>query len=232
MNGLRARELMTPDVVTIPPDLPVAAIARLLTRHGISAVPVVDADGVLLGIVTEADLIRRLASRLDRPPSWLTSLVVNPAVAADCYARTHGFVAQEVMTTHVVTVTLDTPIAEIAALIEQNGIRRVLVMEDGRLRGLVSRADLLRALVAPAVEAADVSDERIRRAVVAAMRREPWAYASHTVVEVRDGVVEFHGFSPSEAVQRGLRVLAEQVPGVKGVADRTQPLPPYLYEAM
>jgi hypothetical protein len=64
------------------------------------------------------------------------------------------------------------------------------------------------------------------------MRREPWAYAFHTVVEVKDGVVEFHGFSRGEAVQRGLHVLAEQVPGVKGVADRTQPLPPYLYEAM
>ena len=92
--------------------LPVAAIARLLTDRGISAVPVVDAEGALLGIVTEADLIRRLASRLDRPPSWFMSLVTNPAVAADRYARTHGFVAQEVMTTNVVTVMPETSIAE------------------------------------------------------------------------------------------------------------------------
>ncbi|MBV1795732.1 CBS domain-containing protein [Siccirubricoccus sp. G192] len=220
---------MTPDVEMIPPDLPVAAIARLLADRHISAVPVVDADGALLGIVSEADLIRRIASRLDKPPSWFTTLVADPVAAADRYSRTHGFVAREVMTANVVTVTPETPVAEVAALMEQYGIRRVLVMEDGRLRGLVSRADLLRALVAPTTEATEVSDELIRRAVVAKMRREPWADTSHTVVEVKDGVVEFHGFSTSEAAQRGLHVLAEQVPGVKGVADRTQPLPQYFY---
>jgi CBS domain-containing protein len=232
VDKLTARDMMTQEVVVIPPELPVAAIARLLADRHISAVPVIGNDGVLLGIVTEADLIRRLASRLDEPPSRFGSLRVGSAAAADHYARTHGFMAQEVMTTEVVAVTPETSIAEIAALMEQHGIRRVLVMEEGRLCGIVSRADLLRALVSPATEVADASDDRIRRAVVAAMRREPWAYTSHTVVEVNNGIVEFHGFSPGEAVQRGLRVLAEQIPGVKGVADKTQPLPPYLYESI
>jgi CBS domain-containing protein len=227
-----ALDLMTPDVVTVPPDLTVMEIARLLRERRISAVPVVGADGALLGIVTEADLIRRLAAMLDRPPSWFASLLTDEAAAADRYARTHGFVAQEVMTTDVVTVAPDTPVAEIAALIERHGIRRVLVVEGGRLRGLVSRADLLLALVPPAGVVIDCSDERIRRAVVAAMRREPWASSAHTVVEVRDGVVEFHGFSRGEAVQRGLRVLAERVPGVRGVDDRTQPPPLCLYQVV
>src|SRR3712207_1276076 len=99
------------------------------------------------------------------------------------------------MTTDVAAVPADAPAAEIAAMMERRGIRRVLVMEGGRLRGVGSRADLLRALVEPKTDAADASDERIRRAVVAAMRREPWANSLHTTVEVGNGVVEFRGFS-------------------------------------
>ncbi|MBW8271391.1 CBS domain-containing protein [Caldovatus sp. SYSU G05006] len=221
---------MTPDVVTVPPEMSVAAIARLLSERGISAVPVVGADGALRGIVTEADLIRRLAGQEDEPPGWFASLFADPEALADRYARTHGLTAEEVMTTPVVTVGPDETAQRIAHLMEERGIRRVVVTEDGRLRGIVSRADLLRALVVPPPETTgQLSDERIRRAVLAAMRKEPWADTFHTVVEVKDGVVEFHGFRRSEAVQRALRVLAENVPGVRKVVDRTQPLPPYLY---
>jgi osmotically-inducible protein OsmY len=115
---------------------------------------------------------------------------------------------------------------------EDNAVRRVVVVEEGRLKGIVSRADLLRALIAPPpAQQAELSDDRIRRAVAPAMRKEPWADTFHTMVEVKDGVVEFHGFSRSDAVKRGLRVLAEQVPGVKKVIDNTQPMPMYLYAA-
>ncbi len=231
MNHLRARDLMTPEVVTVPPETPVISIARLLADRGISAVPVVDALGALRGIVTEADLIRRLAGEVDRPASWLASFFSNQARDADRYARTHGVTAADIMTAKVVSVDPDALASSIAALMEEQGIRRVLVVQDGRLRGLVSRADLLRALVAPPQEEGAISDDRIRRAVLAAMRREPWADTFYTLVDVRDGVVEFHGFSRSAAVQRGLRVLAENVHGVKGVVDNTQPMPNYLYAA-
>jgi osmotically-inducible protein OsmY len=114
---------------------------------------------------------------------------------------------------------------------EERQIRRVLVVEAGRLRGIVSRADLLRALVAPPPVEGELSDDRIRRAVLAAMKKEPWADTFYTMVEVKEGVVEFHGFARTDAVRRGLRVLAETVPGVKGVVDQTQPMPVYLYAA-
>lgn len=231
MTNLTARDLMTPDVVTVPPETPVLAMARLLADRGISAVPVVDGQGKLLGIVTEGDLIRRLAGEEDRPQSWLASLFADPAQQAERFARTHGSTAQDVMTQSVVAVPPDTPASRIAHLMEEHSIRRVLVTEEGRLRGLVSRADLLRALVAPPHEDASCPDERIRRAVLAGMRKEPWADTFYTMVEVRDGVVEFHGFSRSEAVKRALRVLAENVPGVKRVEDKTQPMPVYLYAA-
>jgi CBS domain-containing protein len=229
MTSLRARDLMTPDVVTVPPETPVLAMARLLADRGISAVPVVDAEGKVVGIVTEADLIRRLAGEADKTGGFFASLFGNQERDAERYARTHGVMARDVMTSDVVAVDPDTLAADVAHMMEDKGIRRVLVTQDGRLKGLVSRADLLRALVAPPPEPGEFSDDRLRRAVTAAMKKEPWADTFYTMVDVKDGVVEFHGFSRSAAVQRGLRVLAENVPGVKGVTDNTQPMPAYLF---
>ena len=229
-TALTARDLMTPDVVSVPPETPVAAVARLLAERGISAAPVLDGAGAVLGVVSEGDLIRRLAGEEDRPRGWLAGLFGDPDAAADRYARTHGATAGEIMTGRVVAVAEDATAAHIARLMEEEGIRRVLVLaEGGRLRGIVSRADLLRALVSPPPAEGDLSDERIRLAVLAAMRKEPWADTFHTMVEVRDGVVYLHGFARSEAVKRGLRVLAETVPGVKGVVDGTRPMPAHLY---
>jgi CBS domain-containing protein len=232
MTSLRARDLMTPDVVTVPPETPVLTIARMLADRGISAAPVVDAQGQVAGVVTEGDLIRRLAGEADRPAGWFARLFSNQERDAERYARTHGVTARDVMTADVVAVDPDTLASAVAHLMEERGIRRVVVTQEGRLKGIVSRADLLRALVAPPQEAGQLSDERIRRAVLAAMKKEPWADTFYTMVDVHDGTVEFHGFSRSAAVQRGLRVLAENVPGVKGVVDSTQPMPAYLYASV
>lgn len=229
MNEPLARSLMTSQVTTIPPEMPVADIAHLLVERGISAVPVVAMDGSLLGLVTEADLICRLAARLDEAPTWLGTLFADPAKAAERYARAHGFIAEEVMTTEVVTILPDMPAAEIAVTLERHRIRRVLVVEHGRLQGVVSRRDLLRVVESTEREPADVPDERIRRAIVAVMRRQSWAMSALTAVEVHDGVVEFHGFSPGLPVQRALRVLAEQVHGVKRVSDQTIPMSADIY---
>jgi putative heme-binding domain-containing protein len=162
MNKLTARDLMTADVVTVPPETPVVAMARLLSERGISAVPVMDREGAVLGIVTEADLIRRLAGEEDKPAGWLSSLFADPGEQAERYARTHGASARDVMTEDVVTVTEDTTAAHIAHLMEARNIRRVLVVTEGRLRGLVSRADLLRAILEPSH---DVSDQYRDRAI-------------------------------------------------------------------
>ena len=231
MTGPVARDLMTPDVVTVPPETPVMAMARLLADRGISAVPVVDAAGAVLGIVTEADLIRRLAGEEDKPSSWFGALFADPASQAERFARTHGVTAKDLMTEKVVTVGPDTTAAHIAHMMEEQKIRRVVVLEGDKLKGIVSRADLLRALVAPAHEDAELSDERVRRAVMAAMKKEPWTDTFYTMVEVKEGKVTFHGFRRSDAVQKALRVLAENVPGVKGVEDDTQPMPIFIYGA-
>ena len=231
MSMLHARDLMTTDVVTVPPETPVVAMARLLAERGISAVPVLGANGALLGLVTEADLIRRLAGEEDKPGSWFAGLFGDPARGAEHYARTHGAKARDIMTEKLVTVEPDASAAHVAQIMEKHGIRRVLVVDEGRLRGIISRADLLHALLLPPEKSEGIPDERIRAAVLAAMRKEPWADTYYIMVDVKDGAVTFHGFSRSEAIKRGLRVLAEGVPGVTVVTDETQPLPMYLYAA-
>lgn len=224
---MRARDLMTTSLVTIPPDAPVEAVARMLAERGISGVPVVDAEGRLLGLVTEGDLLRRLAAAEDRPRSWLAGLFASATEQARRYARLHGRKARDVMTTDLVTAEEDTPVEHVARIIEERNIRRVPVLRDGRLVGVVSRADLLRALVAPpGALAADAPDSRIRARLVAAMREQPWADTYYIFPEVEDGVVTFYGFSRSESVKQGLRVLAEGVPGVKAVRFATETVPP------
>jgi CBS domain-containing protein len=223
---MRARDLMTRDPVTIPPDAPLAGVARTLGERGISGAPVVDRDGTLLGMVTEGDMIRRIAAPEDRPHGWLRTLLTPAGRQAETYARTHGATARDVMTTALVTAEEDTPIERVAKAMEDRSIRRVPVLREGKLVGIVSRADLIRALLVPAhALAEDAPDERIRRAVLAAMREQPWIDAFFIFPEVQDGVVSFHGYCRNEAVKRGLKVLAEGIAGVKGVRVMVEKTP-------
>ena len=222
MTALRARDLLTTEVAKVPPETPVSAIARMFADRGISAVAVTDAADSLLGIVTESDLIRRLADEDERPSGWLARLFDNAGTKAERYARSYGVNAGEVMTGRVVTAGPEDSAAHLARLMEEHKVRRVVVTEGGRVLGLISRSDLVRALVAQQqAPESDLSDDRIHRAVLDAMRRESWADTIRTAVHVRNGVVEFYGFSRSEAVSRALCVLAENVPGVKRVVDHT-----------
>ncbi len=221
-----AQDVMTRDPVTVPPSAPVSAVARLFADRGISGAPVVDADGRLLGIISEGDLVRRIAATTEAPRSRLVEFFTPAGRQAARFAREHGRTAQDVMTSDVATAEETTPLGSIAETMEARSIRRVPVLRDGRLVGIVSRADLLRALVQPAGEVSvDAPDERIRRDVQRAMRTQPWVDAYYIFHEVRDGVVSFHGWCRNEEVKRALRVLAEGVPGVKGVEVMVEKTP-------
>ncbi|MDJ0388805.1 CBS domain-containing protein [Roseomonas sp. E05] len=224
-----ARDSMTQDVVTVPEDMAVAGVARVLAEAGISAVLVTDGEHRLLGIVAELDLIRGLSEEDAAPQGWLASLFADRRGLAERYARVHGLRAGDVMTRHVATVSEAAPAEAIAWLMEEKGIRSVpVVTGDGRLCGIVSRSDLLRAVLAaaPAVESPQGTlDARIQRDILEAMRQQPWADLRRISVEVRNGVVRLEGYHRSPEAQHAARILAERIEGVEAVEDQTRLTP-------
>ena len=226
-----ARDVMTRNLVTVRPDMPVAALAALLSERGISGVPVTDAAGKLLGLVTESDLMRRLAAARDGKPGLLARLFGEPGDAAARYARAHGHRVEDVMTRDVATITPGTPVESAAAMMERRNIRRLPVVEEGVLLGVVSRADMLKALLAesPADTAAD--DAALREELNKRMRAQPWVDRNYVYMQVHGGAVTITGFARSPDVARALKVLAEEVPGVKSVEVDIAPPPPFLMVA-
>ncbi len=221
---MQARDVMTEHVITVGPDTPVREIAELLLERRISAVPVVDGDGAIAGIVSEGDLIHRDELGTEaRGRSWWLRLFDDTTELAERYAKSHGTKARDVMTRDVVSVDETASLGDIAELLETRHIKRVPVMRDGRLAGVVSRADLVRALAAspaPALEPASTDDREIRARIVEKLRSEPWANCWNTSVFVSAGVVELWGTVESEAMRNASRIVAEGVPGVTEVRDR------------
>ena len=221
-----AKELMSTNLVVVPPEMPVTALAELLAARGISAVPVVDAQGVPLGIVTEGDLIRRLADQPPGPFAWFLQSfgATKPLILR--FAKAHGACARDVMSAAVVSVTEGESAERIARLMETHGIRRVPVLKDGRLVGIVSRADLLRAILRPPAETGTQTDDGvILRALISAMREQAWVDIYWVYPEVSGGVVTLYGFARSDTMREGLMVLARAVLGVTIVHDRLEPMP-------
>jgi len=218
---MNASDIMTHEVISVAPDTSVAEIVSLMLQHHISALPVVQDDG-LVGIVTEGDLLRRVEIETDaRRSRWLDFFAEAPTLAAE-YAKSHGRKAADVMTANVVSVRADTPIADIATTLATHHIKRVPVLRDGRLVGIVSRANLLQALASrqqPAVPAR-ADDREIRAALLTELGRQRWAVSRvHYNPVVEGGVVHFWGWIHSEAEWKATLVAAENIPGVRKVVD-------------
>lgn len=224
-----AKDLMSIGLVVVPPDTPVTALAELLGAGEISAVPVVDASGTPCGIVTEGDLIRRLADKPPGAPGWFLHLFGASGPQLRQFARSRGAVARDVMTTDLVSLGEDATAEHIAQLMAAHGVRGVLVLREGRLVGLVSRADLLRAILRAPDRAAGVPDDAgILRALQAAMRAPPWVNTGWVYPDCAAGTVTLHGFARSDEMREGLLLLARAVPDVVAVEDRLEPMPALL----
>jgi CBS-domain-containing membrane protein len=148
---VKARDIMTREVVSVSPETPTAQIAAALLQHGISAVPVIDASGAVVGMVSEGDLLGRNDAEREARRDWWLALVaegedLNPDFLASLKQK--SLTARDVMSAPVVAVAEDAEIAEISRLLATHRIKRVPVVADGGLVGVVSRADLLRALTA------------------------------------------------------------------------------------
>lgn len=215
---------MTSPPITVTPDTEVSEIAAILLEKRISAVPVLNEAGRLVGIVSEGDLLRRAETRTERRrPQWLEFLRDRNAMAAD-FVKSHGRSARDVMSTDVVTIAPDTELADIATLLERRRIKRVPVVEGGRVVGIVSRANLLHGLAArrggPRPAEVRAPDSDIRDRVNAVLSDRLGIDLPRVNVVVTDGVVFLWGTAGSEEQRRAIVVAAEGVPGVTGVEDR------------
>jgi CBS domain-containing protein len=219
---MQAKDVMTQNVFTVRPDTPVAEIARLLLDRHISAVPVVDAQDRIVGIVSEGDLLRRPETGTEKRLSWWLRMLADPDTLARQYTKSHGSDAQTIMTRDVVTVSEESELADIAQLLERKRIKRVPVVRDGRLVGIVSRANLLQGLaVKKGAIGADIGfdDERIRRELLETLKHEPWASTATLNVVADGGVVHLYGLVASRAEREALRVAARSITGVRDVKD-------------
>jgi CBS domain-containing protein len=222
---MKAVDVMVRDVVTVTPDTDVAEAVRLLGEHDVSALPVVDEDGTDVGIISEGDLLRREEIGTEKQRPWWIEAVTPAATLAHEFAKSHGQRVEEVMSTEVVSASEDTPLDEIATLLEKHRIKRVPIIKEGKLVGIVSRSNLIQALasaqigVHPAIEA----DRTIRSELLSRLGEQDWTNFGSRNVIVTQGVVHLWGLVGSEDERHALTALAEEVPGVVGVPDEMIP---------
>ncbi len=216
---MKARDVMVSPVITTKPTASVKEVARMLLTHHISAVPVLDNADKLVGIVSEGDLMRRADLGTERYRSWwLAALFAEEDALAAEYVKQHSRKVADVMTKRLVTASPETPLNEIAGLLERHSIKRVPIVGNGALVGIVSRANLIQALAGDH-RGLDISvpDAQLRDKIMAELRMQPWAHTLLLNVTVNDGIVDIWGITRSEAEKQALRVAAEITPGVRAV---------------
>jgi CBS domain-containing protein len=218
---MNAQDAMTRDVVTVRPQTTVGEIAGLLVRHRISAVPVVADDGRVVGIVSQTDLGHRSETGTEKRRKWWLDLFADADSKAREYIKSHGLKAHDVMTRVIVSVSKNASLAEVADVLDSHRIRQVPVMDDGKLAGMISRADLVRKLaeIRIAAPAARPDNGALQKAIWEQIKAQPWLESAYVNLAVKDGVVELYGVVDSDDQRRALRILVEGVSGVQKVED-------------
>jgi CBS domain-containing protein len=228
---MKARDVMVSPVITVNENDTVRDVARILITRHISAVPVVDQEGRLVGIVSEADLLHRAEAGTERPTSWWLSFISGDRAIAAEYVQSHAMHVKDVMTRDVKTVLPETPLYEVADLLEECHIKRVpIVNKDGDLVGIVSRANIVQAVASagPALKIG-LTDSTIRDRLLVELKKQSWSHVHKLNVTVTNGVVDLWGFAQSEKERQAIRVVAESIPGVTAVDDHLMREPAFLY---
>ena len=217
---MKARDVMVAPVITASPHASIKSVAETFLKYQISAVPVVDDKNKVVGIISEGDLLHRAEAGTERRrPWWLRGFLGPDALAAD-YIKAHARTVADVMTRQVVTASPETPLHEIATLLEKNSIKRLPIVENGQLVGIVSRANLVQA-VASTGKGLEIplSDSAIRDKLLSRLSDQNWTRTGLLNVTVNDGVVDLWGLVRSDTERKAVRVAAEATPGVRAVND-------------
>ncbi|NIX75045.1 CBS domain-containing protein [Microvirga terricola] len=227
---MHAADLMTREIVSVTPETSLASAAEIMLEKRISGLPVITISGDLSGILTEGDLLRRSELGTERKrPRWL-ELVLSPGRLAHEYVQAHGRKVADVMTQSVTTVGEKAPLEEIVTLMNERNIKRIPVVRDGTVVGIVSRADILRALAATLQQSPlpiDAVDSEIREAILRELKTQSWAPIALLNVSVSGGVVDLWGTLLDERERPAVHVAVENIPGVKAVRDHLVFVEPY-----
>ena len=219
---MKVRDVMTPNVVSVAADMPVPEIAKLMLDRRISAVPVIDAKQHVVGVISEGDLIRRPELGTDKPRSrWLRFFMSDEDRAHD-YVKTHGLHAREVMSQPVVSVSPQATLTDVVDLMTTRRIKRVMVLEHGKLVGVVTRSDLLRTLHAREAlptEGVPQDDASVRARILKTIDEQGWAASAIINVQVTDGTAYLWGVVDSDEQRKAIMVAVEGVPGVRAIED-------------
>jgi CBS domain-containing protein len=220
-----ASDVMVRNVVSVHPDTDVADAIKLLAEHDVSALPVLDDAGNLVGMLSEADLIHRVEIGTEKHRPWWVEAVTGASTLATEFAKSHGKKVGEVMATGVISVSEGTPLSEIAALFERKRIKRVPVVKDGKLVGIVSRSNLTKRSLRRSYASIqhDETDRQIRLELLSRLKDQKWTGFGDRNVTVGNRVVHLWGLVGSEEERKALLALAEGVPGVSSVADEMIP---------
>jgi CBS domain-containing protein len=219
---MRVKDVMTKNVVSVSPQASVAEALDTMTRSRLSGLPVIDDAGALVGVVSEGDFLRRSELETEKPGShWLASFFT-PGRAATIYARTHARRVAEIMSTDVATIEETAGLDEAAEIMEKRRVKRLPVVSDGKVVGMITRADFVRALALFLRKPSDqalVSDGEIERRIRAEMAAQLWAPTASVEFVVKDGVVNLEGVLSDERQRNAILALVENVEGVRMVHD-------------
>jgi CBS domain-containing protein len=224
-----AADVMTRNCITVAPDATVEEAVNLMLSRNISGLFVVDKAGELAGVITEGDLLRRDELGTERHRPWWLRLFASPARQAADFTRANGRHVRDVMTEDVLSIALDAPLEDVVETMEKNRIKRLPVTAGGKVVGVVSRSDLMRALIGRVrnVEPLATDDRTIRTTMLNALEAQAWAPMTTLNVTVADGVVDLWGTITNEEERHGIRVIAENTQGVRSVNDHLVYIEPY-----
>lgn len=218
---MQAGDIMTCSVVAVRPEAPLEQAVRLMIENRVSGLPVLDASGRAVGVLTEGDLLRRAETGTEgKRPGWL-EIIFAPGRLADDYVRTHGRRVSEVMTPEVLTVEEATPLDEVAHTMRAKRVKRLPVTRGGVVVGIISRADLVKVLAAKLEAAVETGDDAsIRSAIEAELKRQSWVPLRSISISVSQGAVALDGVVFDERQRQAIGVAAENAAGVKSVDNR------------
>ena len=229
------KDAMTSPVISVSSHAALSEAVNLLVTHRLSGLPVLDESGKLCGLISEGDLLRRIElGTAHRADNWWSKLFSSYSTV-EAYRMTNGRKVSDVMSNLPITIDENATLADAARVMEKHGIKRTPVVRDGKLVGMLTRADfvkVLHRLAASAQQGSAVSDRDIEDKIRAEIDAQPWSANCALTIAAENGHVTLTGMVPSGGHGEAIRIAAENVPGVLAVEQELEIVPPIVLSGL